>query len=367
MSRWTRGELLKTGAGTGLHREGRTPRKPARLLIAAIAGAAVLLGATGARADDDDEHGKTRHYYIQAEDVVWDYAPTGQDLLKGGPVPEPWTNSHVFEKTRYIEYTDGSFSSKKPQPEWLGVLGPIIRAEVGDTVIVHFRNQAPSGSYGMHPHGFRYDKDNEGAHYIGVNSGQPPGAGAEVPFGGSFDYVWEADRDSSPGPGDPSSLVWWYHSHISEAAETNRGLLGPLVITRKGAAREDGSPKDVNREFVTAFFIFNELDGEEPGLMHSINGYFFGNLQGLKMNKSDKVRWYVMGMGNEVDLHTPHWHGKTVRVGGRNGTQTDVVNLLPATMITADMKADNVGEWMYHCHVSDHIDGGMYTSYQIRP
>lgn len=333
-------------------------RHAARPLLVVMAGAAVtLLGATGAEA-------KTRHYYIQAEDVTWNFAPSGQDLLLGGAVPDPWTNSHIFQKTRYIEYTDSSFSRRKAQPEWLGVLGPIIRAEVGDTVIVHFRNQAPSGSYGMHPHGFRYTKDNEGAHYTGVNSGQPPGAGAEVPFGGSFDYVWEADPDSSPGPGDPSSLVWWYHSHISESAETNRGLLGPLVITRAGSARADGSPKDVNREFVTAFFIFNELDGEEPGLMHSINGRIFGNLKGLTMKVGEKVRWYVMGMGNEVDLHSPHWHGKTVRVGG---SQTDVVNLLPATMITADMNADNTGEWMYHCHVSDHIAAGMYTSYQILP
>jgi FtsP/CotA-like multicopper oxidase with cupredoxin domain len=332
--------------------------KLATPLLAAVAVAAVSL--SGVRAAE----ARTRHYFIQAEDVTWDFAPTGQDLLHGGPVPDPWTDSHVFSKTRYIEYTDGTFTRRKAQPVWLGVLGPIIRAEVGDTVVVHFRNRAPSGSYGMHPHGFHYTKDNEGAHYTGVNSGQPPGAGAEIPFGGSFDYVWEADADSSPGPNDPSSLVWWYHSHISEAEETNRGLLGPIIITRAGMARDDGSPRDVQREFVTAFFIFNELDGEEPGLMHAINGYIFGNLKGLIMRRGEKVRWYVMGMGNEVDLHSPHWHGKTVRVAG---SQTDVVNLLPATMITADMNADNVGEWMYHCHVSDHIAAGMFTSYQIRP
>lgn len=333
--------------------------KLATPLLAAIAVAAVSL--SGVRAA---EAARTRHYYVQAEDVTWDFAPSGQDLLHGGPIPDPWTNSHIFEKTRYIEYTDGTFSHRKPQPQWLGVLGPIIRAEVGDTVVVHFRNRAPSGSYGMHPHGFRYTKDNEGAHYQGVNSGQPPGAGAEIPFGGSFDYVWVADPDSSPGPADPSSLVWWYHSHISEAEETNRGLLGPIIITRAGMARADGSPTDVNREFVAAFFIFNELDGEEPGLMHAINGYIFGNLKGLTMRKGEKVRWYVMGMGNEVDLHSPHWHGKTVRV---SGSQTDVINLLPATMVTADMNADNVSEWMFHCHVSDHIAAGMFTSYQIRP
>ena len=335
--------------------------KPASPLLAAIAATAMIfLGAAGVEA-------RTRHYYIQAEDVVWNFAPTGQDRLHGGPIPDPWTNSHIFQKTRYIEYTDGTFHQRKAQPEWLGVLGPIIRAEVGDMVQVHFRNRAPSGSYGMHPHGLRYDKTNEGALYQGANSGQPPGAGAEIPFGGSFDYKWVADPDSSPGPGDPSSLVWWYHSHITEQAETNRGLLGPIIITRAGAARADGSPQDVDREFVTAFFIFNELDGEEPGLMHSINGLFFGNLTGLVMKNHEKVRWYILGMGNEVDLHTPHWHGKTVRIGGPNGRQTDVVELLPATMVTADMTADNPGEWMYHCHVADHLDAGMFTTYQILP
>src|SRR3990172_2663874 len=105
----------------------------------------------------------TRHYYIQAEDVTWDFGPTGQNLTHGGSIPAPWAGYTVWNKVRYIEYTDGTFSTKKPQPQWLGVLGPMIRAVVGDTVVVHFRNHA-SGFYGMHPHGFRYTKENEGAH-----------------------------------------------------------------------------------------------------------------------------------------------------------------------------------------------------------
>jgi len=310
----------------------------------------------------------TRHYYIQAEDVAWDFAPSGQNLIHGGPIPAPWTNSHTFSKTRYIEYTDATFSTKKPQPEWLGVLGPILRAEVGDTVRVHFRNQASSGSYGIHPHGLRYTKDHEGAHYTGVNTGQPPGAGAEVPTGGSFDYKWIADAESGPASGDASSIVWWYHSHVDEPTETNAGLLGPIIVTRKGAARPDGSPKDVDREFVAAFFIFDELNGAEEGLMHGINGYIFGNLKGLVMAHGERVRWHLLGMGNELDLHTPHWHGKTLRVGGaRHAHRTDVIELLPGSMVTADMRANNPGEWMLHCHVADHTAGGMLTSYQILP
>jgi FtsP/CotA-like multicopper oxidase with cupredoxin domain len=315
--------------------------------------ALTLLAAMSAQA------GTTRHYYLAAERANWDFAPTGQNVMHGGPIPDPWNGNTVWSKVRYIEYTNSSFTQRKPQPSWLGVLGPIIRAEVGDTVVVHFRNRTTDGSYGIHPHGFRYTKDNEGAHYF-----PNPGAGAEVPPGGSFDYVWQADADSGPSPSDPSSIVWWYHSHVNEPVETNLGLLGPIIITRQGMARPNGAPNDVDREFVTAFFIFNEADGEELGLMHSINGYIFGNLPGLVMRRGERVRWHLLGMGNEVDLHSPHWHGKTVLYKGH---RTDVIELMPASMATADMKADNPGSWMYHCHVADHIDAGMMALYTILP
>ena len=36
-------------------------------------------------------------------------------------------------------------------------------------------------------------------------------------------------------------------------------------------------------------------------------------------------------------------------------------------MATVDMKADNPGTWMYHCHVADHIKAGMVATYTIKP
>src|SRR5207247_1602136 len=80
----------------------------------------------------------------------------------------------------------------------------------------------------------------------------------------------------------------------------------------------DATPKDVDREFVTLFMIFNEARDRERGLMHSINGYIFGNLRGLEMNNGETVRWYVLGMGNEADLHSPHWPGRPRREQLRN-------------------------------------------------
>jgi hephaestin len=99
--------------------------------------------------------------------------------------------------------------------------------------------------------------------------------------------------------------------------------------------------------------------------MHSINGYLYGSqpLETLAFRRGEHIRWYLMGMGTEVDLHTPHWHGNTVTF---MGMRTDVVSLLPATMVVADMTPDAPGSWLLHCHVNDHITAGMSTRYQVK-
>jgi FtsP/CotA-like multicopper oxidase with cupredoxin domain len=352
-----------------------------KLKLTLAAFIASLLAAAGpvksAENAKEDPRKTVREYFIAAEDQDWDFAPSNKNLIHcmtsmGCEIPAPWTDSHKFPMVRYIQYSDAGFKTPVPQPEWLGSLGPIIRAEVGDTIKVKFCNNTHAGKpYGMHPHGVRYDKDSEGAHYTGVNTGVEPGAGSDIAPGQCFTYTWLADKDSGPAAGDPSSKVWWYHSHISEPLEASEGLLGTIIITRAGSARADASPVDVDKEFVVSFFIYDklrELEDPEPGLMHSMNGYIFGNLKGLIMKQGEKVRWHVVGMGNEVDLHTPHWHGNTVTVGaGFAASRTDVVNLLPAAMVTADMTARNPGEWMFHCHVADHIEAGMMTSYLVTP
>jgi manganese oxidase len=329
----------------------------------ALAGVLVLVSASGALAKNRQQSkGHVREYYIAAEIVEWDYAPSGLELMHGEDIPFPWGLHRRWPKTRFIEYTDGTFSHRKPQPEWLGILGPIIRAEVGDSVIVHFRNMA-RGYHSIHVHGLRYDKQNEGAIY----SNNLPGIA--VPPSGDFTYHWFADAGSGPPAGE-TSRIWLYHGHVNEPVETNSGMIGPVIVTAKGRAKADGSPIDVDREFIALFMVFDQLkendearNGEE-GLYHSMNGYIFSNLPGLVMNQGERVRWYLAAMGNERDLHSAHWHGKTVM---RHGRSEDVIPLLPGQTETVDMLADNPGTWMFQCHVADHLEAGMMATYRIRP
>ena len=65
-----------------------------------------------------------------------------------------------YQKVVYREYTDAQFKEQKQRTaaqKHLGVLGPILRAEVGDTMEVVFKNMASSGmKFSMHPHGLYY-------------------------------------------------------------------------------------------------------------------------------------------------------------------------------------------------------------------
>ena len=317
---------------------------------------------------------ETREYWIAAEKVEWNYAPSGQNLIRPAMGLDVWGKALVYEKYRYIQYTDDTYTTQVEQPVWMGILGPQLHAVEGDSVRVHFLNRADK-PLSIHVHGLQYDEANEGA--------DMKGSGAAVPPGGKFIYHWEADSDAAPGPNDPSSIVWLYHSHVDAVTEVYDGLIGTVVVTKKGMERaaNDPHPKDVDKAFTTLFLVFNENDrkiiksgqsadydspeeAEEGNLKHAINGFIFGNLQGLEVEQSDRVRWYLIGLGTEVDMHTAHWHGQTVLNAGK---RTDVVELLPGTMVTVDMTAKTPGNWLYHCHVADHITAGMNTRWQVVP
>ncbi len=316
----------------------------------------------------------TREYWLAAEKVEWNYAPSGQNLMHPKTGLGVWGKALVYQKYRYIQYTDGTYTTRVEQPEWMGILGPQLHAVEGDSLTVHFRNLADK-PLSIHVHGLQYDEQNEGA--------DMKGPGAAVGPGSTFTYHWEVNSDAAPGPSDPSSIVWLYHSHVDAVTEVYDGLIGTIVVTKKGMERSeaDARPKDIDKTFTTLFLIFDENgreiiksgqqtdydsleEAEEGNLKHTINGFIFGNLLGLEVTEGDRVRWYLVGLGTEVDMHTVHWHGQTVLNAGR---RTDVVELLPGTMISVDMTAKTPGNWMYHCHVADHITAGMVTRWRVVP
>ena len=388
-------------------------------------GGLAQLAATSARPrpkqDLPTAGGRVRTYYIAAEETEWDYAPLGIDMMTGKPFegtaaaytqPGPNHIGHVYRKAVYREYTDGTFATRKPRPpedEYLGLLGPILRAEVGDTIKVVFKNNA-SRPYSMsapddvfrprHSAGTGRVLDAEGEV---VTEGEPEDT---VAPGATFTYEWDVPELAGPGPDDPSSVVWPYQSHVNEYKDVASGLVGAIIVARRGQANPDGTPKDVDREIVALFTAFNEneswyaqenvaahisaadqkaLEGQganfsdsqgyftfagtgfaETNFKFSVNGYLYGDGPVMTVKQGQRVRWYLLDMGDvgALNFHTPHWHGNTVL---SHGTRRDTLFLLPLGTETADMIADAPGLWLFHCHLDDHMEAGMMARYEVLP
>lgn len=64
---------------------------------------------------------------------------------------------------------------------------------------------------------------------------------------------------------------------------------------------------NLHHSILPLFFFLSVLFG----VMAGINGKVYGNLLGISMVKGERVQWYLMGMGNEVDIHTVHFHAET--------------------------------------------------------
>ncbi|MCW5730850.1 MAG: multicopper oxidase family protein [Alphaproteobacteria bacterium] len=84
-------------------------------------------------------------------------------------------------------------------------------------------------------------------------------------------------------------------------------------------------------------------------------------------------RSYILALVNDTAWpHPMHLHGHAFRVIARNGRPTthrewrDTVLLEPREQVEIAFRADNPGDWMFHCHVLEHQAGGMTAVLRVR-
>ncbi len=283
--------------------------------------------------------GIKREYWVQAKVREWDVAPTKRD---------DWHNTRIrgkrkFQALVYQLMTPGFAGPAGPSH----MPGPTLEAEVGDTLVVHFRNNAPelNQALTMHPHGVKYTPD-----YDGVYLGEHTRIGGFIAPGEEFTYTWEATPDSVG--------VWPYHDHgPNHTLNTFRGAFGAIIVRPKGAKRPDS-------EHVLFLHQLTPTVTRLPRAYQCINGHAFaGNTPTIETKVGQDVAIHVMGMDD--NFHDFHIHGH--RWTDPSGTFVDTPAVGPNETITARFKEDNPGRWLYHCHVFSHQDGGMAGWYLVTP
>lgn len=336
-----------------------------------------------------------REYFIGIREVMWNYAPSKKNLITGKPVGEdehaetflmkaPTRIGSVYKKAVYVQYTNGSYSEPVPKPEWMGLLGPVIKAEAGDSIVVHLKNFA-NRPYSLHSHGMKYTKDNEGAFYPDNTPNEQKKDDVVKPKE-SYTYHWDLTDDHAPAENDEDCVTRIYHSHIDTPKDISSGLIGPLIICKKGTLTPNRPPA-FDYEFFLMFTVMDENtswyideniqtfctaattvdkedeDFQESNKMHSINGFVYGNLPGLSMCLDKKVAWYLIGIGNEVDIHSAFFYGQILT---ERQQHVDTISLFPATFVRANMVPKRPGKWLLSCQVNDHLEAGMQALFEVK-
>ncbi|XP_050757433.1 coagulation factor VIII isoform X1 [Gymnogyps californianus] len=320
---------------------------------------------------------KVRRYYIGAVETAWDYthsdllsvlqAPAGMSGHPGPRLPMPGVPPR-YRKAVFVEYPDASFTQPKPKPAWMGLLGPTIRAEVYDTVVITFKNLA-SRPYNIHAVGVSYWKASEGAGYEDETS-QPEKQGDSVDPGKTHTYIWEIQENQGPMDGDSSCLTHSYSSNTDSVKDINSGLIGALLVCRPGTLVSDGN-KDAQQEFVMLFAVFDEGKSwySEPSSpaatqplahnrteLHTINGYINGSLPDLTLCLKKQVQWHVIGLGTGPEVHSIFLEAHTFVVRSHRLSSLEIS---PATYLTAQTMPGTAGWFRMFCQILSHQQAGM--------
>jgi hypothetical protein len=236
------------------------------------AGMSALYNVKNLKAVEVAPSAPRRTYYIAAEPYTWDYTPLGYDGCTGAaftPEQEVFTKTtnttmgRVYKKARFVQYTDATFTQRVPVPDYYGILGPMLKAEVGDVLEVHFLNRmrvnssfqvfgglVPLANTSAYQVGLSPSSSSGGRRLLGRHLAQITAAQAEaeaiiaqsvenmyvlnaVAPGGRTTYQWLVP-EAVLGPRDPGAAVYAYVSGVDHIKHINAGLVGPLVVLPKG-------------------------------------------------------------------------------------------------------------------------------------
>ncbi|NXC54394.1 HPHL1 protein, partial [Aleadryas rufinucha] len=157
------------------------------------------------------QHGTMRLYYIAAEEVEWDYASNKSSAPKTYNIS---SNEERYPTQKTVVCTGHTYSGGETLKHHFmmpalkaalitGIfclnLGPLLHAEVGDSLLIVFKNKA-SRPYSISAHGIEE-----------VGCEEEPETPITLP-GEINTYRWNVPERSGPGKTDPNCITWVYYS-----------------------------------------------------------------------------------------------------------------------------------------------------------
>ncbi|MGG0937133.1 multicopper oxidase family protein [Brevibacillus centrosporus] len=211
--------------------------------------------------------------------------------------------------------------------------------------------------------------DGQPINYPPLVSGQllniAPGERYDIEFVANKPGSWLLEERSS-NPGAKSLAVPIIYEGSENVAPTSETGDLPLVdITKYGESSKSIFSLDGKYDIEYTMDLNTEMSNGE--MAFTINGKTFPNTPPLNVKEGDLVKVKLVNKSPK-DLHPMHLHGHFFQVLSKNGKPIsgsplvkDTLNLLPGEEYVVAFKADNPGDWMFHCHDLGHASQGMMS------
>lgn len=259
---------------------------------------------------------------------------TGSPTRPFIPVPRETSSSGQFiPKTHRITLVaerraDGTLTYNGTVP------GPTIELYEGDEVELTLVNQLDV-DVSVHVHGVHYNAEHDGTRHTG-SFARP---------GGKYVYRWRA----APG----TAGYWHYHDHVigpgmDGVRGIEQGLYGALIVRKPGDALPD-------KTFV---LVMQQV---------WFNNNVYPRTPLLEAKMGERIEFVVISHGSRFHtfhLHAHRWreHGTTriIDTFTQNAGESTGFHVIAGEGV-------GPGDWMYHCHVHDHLEDGMLGFFRVRP
>ncbi|MGX1373301.1 FtsP/CotA-like multicopper oxidase with cupredoxin domain [Priestia megaterium] len=252
-----------------------------------------------------------------------------------------------------------------------------LKVTEGDTVKIRLVN-AGYISHKIHLHGYEFK--------IVSTDGQPINNPAII-----------KDQTVTVAPGERYDLVFKANnpgtSYIESHDDTDaaKNMVAKIVYDSSKKANDKLNPEeplpnvDITKYGKTTkskFSLDSKYDVEykmnlgtvmkDKSMVYTINNRTYPNTEPLNVKEGDLVEVTLKNTSKSAD-HPMHLHGHFFQVLSKNGKpiegsplMKDTLNVKPGEEYVVAFKADNPGNWMFHCHDLHHASAGMVTEVKYK-
>ena len=210
----------------------------------------------------------------------------------------------------------------------LRIPGPLLRVPQGTRVMATVRNELP---HDLTIRGLAAPREAMSSALL-VRRGATRSVSFVLDRAGAFGY-YGSDKGEA----------------IADRIFDDAELSGAIVVEAKGAPRLD-------HVFVLGLYAPVRMKDGSPDFLYfleTINGHSFPATERLVYERGHVVHWAVFNASSMV--HPMHLHGFYFKLD-RPGAYAEVTHPFhPGDAAELSWIADHPGDWMYHCHIDDHI------------